>query len=171
MTTIFVITLSLLTLTFFFVALRSRRKHVVARGVQPLDLSAFYALMDREDETFLCEKLPRRQFFRLKRLRIGVTWKYVNRISDNSAVVLRMVGMVRQDPDPDVAATAAQLADLATQVRMQCMVAFAKLAAEFLFPSIQLNPAMLAPKYESLQQNLSRLRSLHPDNVPQLASA
>jgi hypothetical protein len=127
--------------------------------------------MDRQDEAFLRQRLPRGEFYHLKRLRIGVTWKYVNRISDNSAAVLHFVGMTRQDPDPNVAETAAQLADLATQIRMQCLVAFAKLAAEFVFPSMQLTQAMLAPKYESLQQNLSRLRALHPQGVTQLASA
>lgn len=171
MTTIFiVVTLALLTFTLFFVALRSRRKHAAERGMQPLDLGAFYTLMDRQDEVFLRERLSKKEFFHLKRLRISVTWKYVNRISDNSAAVMRQVGMVRQGGDPQVAETAMQVADLATQIRKQCLIAFAKLAAEFVFPSLQLTPAMLAAKYESLQQNVSRLQALHPQNA-QLVSA
>ena len=162
MTIVLVIALALLTITLFYVGLRSRRKHVASRPIQPLDLSAFHTLIDRDDEAFLRERLPRSEFFRLKRLRIRVTWKYVHRISDNSAVVLRLAGMTRQDPDPQVAETAVQLADLATTIRMQCFVAFAKLAVEFMLPSMQLTPAMLAPRYESLRANLSRLRSLHP---------
>lgn len=171
MTAIFVIALVLLTFVLFFVTLRSRRKHVAERGVRPLDLGAFHTLMDRQDEEFLRDSLPRREFFHMKRLRISVTWKYVNRISDNAAAVLRVVGMSRQDADPKVAETAAEIADLATQVRTQCLIAFAKLSVEFAFPFLQLTPAMLAAKYESLQQNVSRLKALHPQNATHLASA
>lgn len=171
MTEIFVVTLALLTFVIFFIALRSRRKHAAERGILPLDLLAFQTLTGREDEKFLRERLSRSEFFRLKRLRIGVTWKYVNRISDNSAAVLRMTGTARQETDPNLTAAAAQLADLATHIRMQCLVAFAKLAAEYAFPSLQLTPAMLAPSYESLQQTLAQLRELYPQKVPQLASA
>jgi hypothetical protein len=170
-TSIFVIALALLTFALFFIALRSRRKHAVERGILPLDLSAFSTLMDRQDEQFLRQHLSRSKFSHLKRLRISVTWKYVSRISDNSAVVMRIAGMARLDSDTAVADAATQVADLASQIRMQCIVAFAKLAAEYLFPSLQLTPAMLAPTYESLQQTVSRLRALHPQNVPQFASA
>ena len=162
MTIILVIVVALLAIALFYLGLRSRRKHVASQPVQPLDLSAFHTLMDRDDEAFLREKLPRNEFFRLKRLRIRVTWKYVRRISDNSAVVLRLAGMTRQDPDPQVVETAVQLTDLATTIRMQCLIAFAKLSVEFALPSMQLTPAMLAPKYESLRANLMRLRTLHP---------
>lgn len=168
---IIVILLSLLTITLFMVGVRSRRKQAAERGVRPLDLSAFHTLMDRDDEAFLQEKLSRRQFFHLKRLRIRVTWKYVRRIADNSAIVMRVTSMSRQDPDANVAETAGQIADLAAQIRVQCLVAFAKLAVEFAFPSLQLTPAVLAPKYESLRQNLSRLGSLHPQDLAPLASA
>lgn len=170
MTTLFVvIVFALLTLTAFFVSLWSRRKHARERGVLPLDLSALYILMDRQDEEFLRERLPRSEFSHIKRQRIRVTWKYVNRISDNSAVVLRFADMARQDSDANVVEAAAQVTDLATQIRTQCLVAFAKLATEFVFPSLQLTPAMLAAKYESLQQNIMRLEALHPHHA-QLAS-
>jgi hypothetical protein len=171
MTIIICVVLALLAFTAFFVALSSRRRHVAERGILPLDLNAFSSLIDRQDEEFLRQKLPRRQFFRIKRSRIKVTWRYVSRISDNSAVVLRMVGMARQESDPKVLEAAAQVADLAAHIRTQCLVAFAKMGAEFMFPSLQLNPATLAATYESLQQNISRLQALHPQHVGQLASA
>lgn len=171
MTAVFVIVLALLTFTLFFIALRARRKHIAERGVQPLDLSAFSTLIDRQDEDFLRARLPRRQFSHLKRLRISVTWKYVNRISDNSAAVLRMVSLASQEGDSSVVEAAAQVANVATQIRTQCLLAFAKLAVEFVFPSLQLTPAVLAPQYESLQQNLSRLKALNTQAPMPLVSA
>ena len=171
MTIILVVVLAALALTLFYVGLRSRRKQAATRPVRQLDLTSFHALLDRDDEAFLRERLPRTQFFHLKRLRIRVTWKYVRRIADNSAVVLRLAGMTRQDPDPKVAEAALQVVDLATHIRLQCLVAFAKLAVEFAFPSVQLTQAVLAPKYESLRENLLRLGSLHPQDLAPLASA
>lgn len=165
---IFVVVLAALTATLFIIALRSRRKQA---RIHPMDMGAFYALMDREDEVFLRRKLPRRQFSRLKRERIAVTWKYVSRISDNSAAVLRMTSIALQDPDPKVAEAAAQIIDLSSQIRTQCLIAFSKLAVEFTFPSMQLTPAVLAPKYESLRENIVRLGALHPRDLAPLPAA
>jgi hypothetical protein len=165
---IFVTTLALLAVTLFVVALHGRAKKA---EVHPLDLTAFYSLLDREDELFLRQRLPRREFSRIKREKIAVTWKYVNRISNNSAVVLKDAGMARLDPDPKIAEAALQTVDLATQIRTQCLVAFSKLAVEFMFPSMQLTPAVLVPKYESLRENVARLGSLHPRDVTALPYA
>jgi hypothetical protein len=166
---IFVVILAAIAITLFVVTLRSRGKKA---EIQPLDLPSFYTLLDREDESFLRKKLSRREFSRVKRKKIRVTWKYVGRISNNSAAVLRWAGMARQkDPDPKVAEAALQTVDLAAHIRTQCLIAFAKLSMEFLFPSMQFTPAMLAPKYESLRANLDRLSSLHPRDLAPLPAA
>lgn len=165
---IFVVGLAALTVTLFVVAFRSRTKQA---RIHPMDLTAFYALVDREDEVFLRQRLPRRQFSRLKRERIAVIWKYVGRMADNSAAFLRMYSIALQDPDPKVAETAAQIIDEATQLRTRCLVAFSKLMVEFFFPSMQLTPVVLAPKYESLRENIVRLGALHPRNLAPLPVA
>jgi hypothetical protein len=169
MTIIIIISaLAVLALVLLAVTFWSRRKQA---KIRPLDLGAFYALVDREDEVFLRKRLSRREFSRLKRKKIGVMWQYVGRISDNSAAVLRLVGMARQNPDPKVAEAALQIVNLATQIRTQCLIAFSKLAVEFMFPSMQLTPAVLAPKYESLRENVVRLGALHPRDLASLPGA
>lgn len=165
---IFVVVLAALTAILFVIALRSRSKQAV---IHPIDLAAFHALMDREDEVFFRRKLPRREFSHLKRKRIAIVWKYVGRISNNSAAVLRLTSIALQDPDPKVAEAAAQIIDLASQIRTTCLIAFSKLAVEFMFPSMQLTPAVLAPKYESLRENIVRLGALHPRNLAPLPAA
>ena len=152
-------------------AVRSRRHPAPSLDVRPLDLQALRTLMDREDELFMRQRLPRGAFFHLKRLRIRVTLRYVWRISRNAAVVLRECGAARQSHDPQVAEAAAQVVDLATQLRLQCLVAYAKFSMEFVFPSMQLTPAMLATKYQTLRENVLLLGSLQPQNVASLASA
>jgi hypothetical protein len=61
--------------------------------------------------------------------------------------------------------------DLAAQIRMQCLLAFAKLAAEFALPSLQLTPATLAPTYQALRENVLRLGALEMQNVAPAAVA
>jgi hypothetical protein len=159
---IVVVAFVLCAIAIFFVAVRSRRNHAAQRSV---DIKAFRTLMDRDDENFLRVKLSRSNFAQIKRQRIRLTWAYVARMSGNAAVVLRIGETARLSSDPRVAQEAAQAIELATQIRTQCLVAFAKMGAEFAFPSLQLTPALLVPKYESLRDTVARLASLQSRNA------
>ena len=170
MITVIVVALALCAVVLFYMAVRSRRKQA-ALAITPVDLRAFRTLMDRDDELFLREQLPRRKFFHLKRVRIRVTLRYVVRISANASAVLRMSAAARLSPSPAVAETAAQVMELAGQIRLQCMLALIKLSLEYAAPSLQLTPAMLAPKYQTLRDNWSRLGALQLQNRLPLASA
>jgi hypothetical protein len=169
-TVIFVVALALCAVLLFYMAVRSRRKQA-AESIRPVDLQAFRVLMDRDDETFMREKLPRSTFSHLKRLRIRVTLRYVARIATNASAVLRMGETAGVSSTPEVAEAAAQVMALATQIRLQCLVAMAKLSLEYALPSLQLTPGMLVPKYQSLKDNLSRLGDLQAPNFVPLAKA
>lgn len=170
MITFFVIALALSAVLLFYVAVRSRRK-MAGRRVRPVDLKAFRTLTDREDELFLRDRLPRLRFRRLKRQRIGVAVRYVNRIANNAAAVMRLGEAVRLSPDPEVAQAAAQVMDLAAQIRLQCLLAYAKLSLEFAVPSLQLTPAVLAPQYQTLRENVVRLGRLQVPGAAPLPAA
>ncbi|HLY92357.1 MAG TPA: hypothetical protein VKQ89_03780 [Candidatus Angelobacter sp.] len=170
MITVIVVALALCAVLLFYVAVRSRRKHATL-AIRPVDLKAFRTLMDRDDELFLRAQLPRGKFFRLKRQRIRVTLGYVGRIAANASAVLRMTEASRQSAAPEVATAAAQVMELATQIRMQCLLAMGKLCFEYVVPSLQFTPAMLVPKYQSLRDNWSRLGQLQVQNRTPLASA
>lgn len=159
MITMIVVALALGALALFYGAARNRRKQSV-QPIRPVDLKAFRSLTERDDEVFLRNRLPRSRFCRLKRQRIRVTMGYVGRIAGNASLVMRLGEEARLSPDPDVARAAAQVLELATQIRMQCLVAWAKLSAEFALPSLQLTPAALAPTYQTLRENVMRLGSL-----------
>src|SRR5262245_35572823 len=134
MITMIVIALALCALAVLYGAVR--RRHQQSReNLQPVDVQALRTLMDRDDELFLREKLPYSGFRRLKRQRIRVTLHYVSRISANSSVVMRWGEEARLNADPQVAQAAAQVMELAAQIRLQCMIAYAKLVAEFAVPS------------------------------------
>lgn len=159
MITYIVIALALFAVGVLYLAVRSRRIQA-ARTVRPLNLKAFRTLTERDDENFLRQKLPRSEFSRLKRERVGVTMRYVGRIAGNASVVMRLAETARGSADPEVAKTAAQVMETATQIRIQCLVAMAKLSVEFAMPSLQLTPAMLEPKYRTLRENFAQLGRL-----------
>jgi len=168
MITMIVIALALSAVLLFYVAARSRSRQAALR---PVDITAFRTLMERDDELFLRARLPGSKFTGLKRQRIRVTLGYVGRIAGNAAVVLRLAEPARHSQDPEVAQAAAQVMEMATNIRLQCLVAVAKLCAEFAMPSLQLTPAVLAPKYQTLRENVLRLGALQTQNVSPLASA
>jgi hypothetical protein len=168
MTIFFVVALVVCAVVVLFVAVRSRSNHAT---IQPLDVAALRTLTDRDDELFLRETLASKKFVRLKRQRIRLTMKYVDVVAGNSAAVLRLGEAGRMSEDPEVAQASARVADLATQIRVQCWIAYAKLSMEFAFPSFQLTPAMLVPKYQSLRENVLRLSTLQPQYAVQTVSA
>lgn len=159
MMTLIVIVLALCAIGLFYTAARSRNKHA-RQNIRPIDMKAFRTLTDRSDEIFLRQRLPRSEFSRLKRKRIRVTALYVKRMANNAAVVMRMGEMARTSANPDVVQVAAQISETASQIRLQCIIAFAKLSVEFAVPSLQLNPATLEPSYQALRENIARLARL-----------
>jgi hypothetical protein len=168
--TVLVIALALCAVVLFYMAVRSRRKQA-GQSVRPVDLNAFRALMDREDEVFMKARLPRSKFFHLKRKRIRLVVRFVARIAANASAVLHVGEAARLSPTPEVAYAATQVMDLAGQIRVQCLIALTKLAAEYVMPSLQLTPAMLVPKYQSLRENVKRLGALQTQHPEPLATA
>ncbi|MGE5323130.1 MAG: hypothetical protein ACM3SW_09725 [Actinomycetota bacterium] len=170
MITLIVIALALGAIGLLFVAVRGRKKHAT-QTVRPVDLKAFRTLMDREDELFLKQNLPRSRFSKLKRQRVAVTMRYVGRIANNASLVMGWGEAARASSDPEVAQTAAQIMELASQLRLQCLLALGKLSLEFAVPALQLTPAVLAPEYQKLRENVVRLGKLQPQNTAPLPVA
>ena len=169
MTTVIVIALALCAVMLFYMAVRSRRTQ--AETFRAVDLNALRTLMDRDDELFLRRSLARKKFAQLKRQRIRVIMRYVGRIASNASAVMHVGAAARSNAVPEVAQAAAQVTELATQIRLQCLVALAKLSVEYAMPSVQLTPAVLAPKYQSLRDNLRVLGDLQTQNATPLATA
>jgi hypothetical protein len=78
---------------------------------------------------------------------------------------------MRVNPMPEVASTAVQVTELAAQIRIQCLVALGKLSLEYAMPSLQLTPALLVPRYQTLRENVRRLGDLQTQTQIPLASA
>jgi hypothetical protein len=165
MITWIVIVLALLAVGLFYLSARSRRKQS-RQQVRPVDIKAFRTLMDRDDELFLKERLSPSGFAHIKRQRVNVSMRYVGRIANNASIVMRMSEGARSNPDPEIAKAATQIMEVATQLRLQCIVALAKLSIEFALPSLQLTPAVLVPQYQKLRESVTRLGRLQAQTAP-----
>ena len=170
MITVIVIALALCAVMLFYMAVRSRKTQP-EQSFRTVDLNALRTLMDRDDELFMRQSLPRNKFSQLKRQRIRVIMRYVARIASNASAVMHVGAAARTNAVPEVAQAAVQVTELATQIRLQCLVALAKLSVEYAMPSMQLTPAVLAPKYQSLRDNLRVLGDLQTQNATPLATA
>jgi hypothetical protein len=154
MTLIFIIGLALFAIALIVATVRSSGSRAT---LQPLDVAAFRALMDREDELFLRKNLSVAAFFRIKRQRIRLSARYIFRIAVNAAIVMRLTIAARMTQDPEIMRAASQVSELATQIFFQCLLAFARLGVEFAFPWLQFTPTTLLQQYQSLWENVSRL--------------
>src|SRR5262249_58590319 len=105
MITMIVIALALGALALLYSTARSLHQ-ASSKRMRPVDVTALRTLMDREDEEFLRNKLPRGRFTHLKRRRILVTFRYEGRISANSAVVMPVGESAGLHPETSAAQTA-----------------------------------------------------------------
>ncbi len=148
-------------------ALWSRRAESSVRSV---DLRTVRVLTDREDETFLREKVPAKKFRTLKRRRIGVTLKYVDNIARYVTVTQAAKQQFCESADPAEAHEAMQIMDLAAEIHKQCVVARVRLTLEFMFPSLQLAPALLVPRYQAFRESVNRLNAIQAQRPMPIAS-
>jgi hypothetical protein len=160
MITLLIIAFAVLAVGIFSTAFLLRKTSVTRPSMRMVDLKAYFTLIDRDDETFLREKLPNSAFRRLKRQRIAVTLKYVDCIWQSVAAAAQVAQLQCESPDPAVAQQAAQVMNLATGIRKWYLLANAKLRMEYAFPSLRLTPAVLAPEYQVFREQINRLGSL-----------
>lgn len=151
-------------------ALRGPWGHKAKSFERPVDLRAIRLLAERDDETYLREKVPPRKFKALKRQRIAVTMKYIDYIARYVTVTQAAKQESCESPDPAVAHEAMQIMDLAAEIHKQCMVFRLKLTLEFMFPSLQLAPALLVPRYQAFRESVNRLNAIQAQRPMPIAS-
>jgi hypothetical protein len=150
-------------------ALRGLWSRKAESSVPPVDLRAIRLLTERGDETFLREKVAAKKFRALKRQRVAVTMKYVDNIAQYVTATQVRQQNACESADPAEAHQAMQIMDLAAEIHRQCMVAKLKLTMEFMFPSLQLAPALLVPRYQAFRESVNRLNAIQSQMPMQAA--
>jgi hypothetical protein len=150
------------TICVLLASRRLRGARVQASGLRPFDVDAFAALLDREDELFQRARLPYAEFSRLKRRRIRVAFLYLERLSATLAAVLHMrsTEWLLAGNDNQFDSLASMASDRVSHIRVQCLIAYAKLSIEFVFPEIRFSPAVLIVEYKSLKATVVELQRI-----------
>ena len=164
-TTLVLIAVAILALAFFVGMLRGRASAVadvanLPGRIRPVDLAAFRNLMDPDEESYLREHLPHREFRAIQRERLQAALDYIQCVAANAAVLLRVGEAARRSRDPQVAATGQDLVDTALQLRVYSLLAQGKLYAGILIPGLRVSSARISNSYEHLAGALSRLGRL-----------
>jgi hypothetical protein len=127
--TVVLILISILTLAFFlFLAVRGRGATVndiaeLHGKTQPVDLHAFRNLTSPVEEQFLREQLSSREFRWIQRQRLLAAIAYLDCVSHNSAVFLRLGEAARRSPNPQVSDAGLLLFNDALRVRLYALLA------------------------------------------------
>ncbi len=144
-----------------YVAIRNRR-HVdldkAALAFRSLDIESFRNLVDADEEAFLRENLSPQKFRKIKRLRAWAAFLY-SWEAGGAATALAKIGQAAQrSPDPQVAASGAQVAESAFKLRMQTIRACLQLLTQTLLPDLHRRSIRpLVDQYEQSVQTLFRL--------------
>jgi len=130
------------------------------RYAQPVDLLAFQALLDAENDEFLRQHLAPAEVRTFQRRQRRVAAAYVRRVAQNSAILTRLAELARASQEPQTARAGAELANAALQLRMLALLAYARLQLEIIHPAAPEHIRRVAGLYESLADRASNVAAL-----------
>ena len=120
------------------------------RFAEPVDLAAFQALLDPDNEAFLRENLTAVEVRSFQRQRARVAAGYVQRVARNAAVLTTLAELARASSDAQTSRAGAELADRAVELRLLALLAYVRLRLEVLHPEIPAYARSVAGAYEAL---------------------
>jgi hypothetical protein len=123
----------------------------------PVDITAFLNLIDAQEQAFLAQTLNRRCFRKLQRQRRRAARAYVRAAAHNAALLLRFAEAERDNPNPQVANSAAELAGTAISVRLACFMLIVKLSLPFPAAALHGRGVSLVSSYEHAYYTLDRV--------------
>jgi hypothetical protein len=175
--TVAIILVSIFALAFFsFQAVRGHGAAVqdiagLQGRTQPVDLLAFRNLTSPIQEQYLREHLPPRTFRSVQRQRLRAAIAYLDCVTDNAAVLLRLGEAARHSPDPQLAEAGLLLVNNALRVRLFAFSARARFYLAFVFPGLQASPKAVSDSYETLTGTVQRLGYLQTGSPGRSATA
>lgn len=165
--TLVLIVISILVLAFFlFRGVRGRGAQVrdiaeLHDMTETVNLLAFRNLTSPIEEQYLREHLAPRQFRSVQRQRLLAAIAYLDCVSANSAVLLRLGEAARHSPESHVAEAGLLLVNDAWRVRLCAVSARLRLYIAILFPGLHVAPSAVCDGYEKLTRAVQRLGRLH----------
>jgi hypothetical protein len=123
---------------------------------------AFALLIDRNEEAYLRQSLPRPLFLSVQRRRARLAKECVTRMSAHAAVLLQSAQMAAYHSDPVIAANARQLWNRALQVKLNALLAVWCLRLKWIFPAADIRvPSRYLLRHLLVKEKLSNLATGH----------
>jgi hypothetical protein len=133
----------------------------LASRLRSVDVEAFRNLIDENEEQFLREKLPPREFRRIQRRRNLAAVDYIWCAAQNAAILTRLGEAARQNSDPAIAAAAEKLVGNALRLRLYAFQAIPRLYVTAVVPWAHASPNFVADTYDSMTRQVVMLGCLH----------
>jgi hypothetical protein len=127
-----------------------------------VDLESFQNLMDVADEEFLRSHLPRSEFRAIQRERLRAAAEYLSVVSHNAAVLLRFGESARMNPDVEIAAAGAQLAERSIRVRILALRALVELRIAVAIPGMPATAFKVIRGYQQTHGLASSITRMKP---------
>jgi hypothetical protein len=125
-----------------------------------IDIAAFRNLMSSQEEEYLRQQLPAREFRSIQRVRMQAAIAYIRGALQNAAILLRLGEAAQRSADPQLAAAGRKLVDTAIRMRLYAFFALLKLYLNLAFPGLRLSPSAVADRYEGLTEAMARFTRL-----------
>lgn len=125
-----------------------------------IDTTAFRNLISPDEEEYLRQQLPAREFRSIRRERMRAAIAYIRCALQNAAILLRLGEAAQRSADPQLAAAGRKLVDTAIRMRLYAFFALLKLYLNLAFPGLRLSPSAVADRYEGLTDAMARFTRL-----------
>ena len=125
-----------------------------------VDLSAFQNLMSNDDDLFLRQSLPGREFRRVQRLRHRAALAYLSMILHNSSVLGRAGELAASSGVDQLAGAGRRLVQLALEVRLRTLRLILRLWISMVWPTGRADLADALQRYAEMKEAFRRLGAL-----------
>ena len=122
-----------------------------------VDVEAFRNLIDEDEEAYLRNHLPAREFRRVHRERMLAAVEYVRAAYHNAGILVTIAEGARASADPQVAEAAGRLFDNATRLRWYAARVIPRLYFKMLFPGANHATRQLLDRYDTLTRQAMML--------------
>jgi hypothetical protein len=123
-----------------------------------VDVRVFNCLVDVKEDQYLAFSLPHGQFTKYQRERTRLALRLLALVKENADMLIRLGALARTEEDRELAREAEDLMVVATQLRLNLLLAKYCLWLKWLFPGRAVSVPSVEPRYQNLLQSFLRMQ-------------
>lgn len=150
----------------FVVVLMSLRRHARGKKGKPphlkaggiIDVEIFCGLLNRNDWHYVRKSVPKKDFKCFQRKRIRLALSMLERVKENTDMIIELAGLARLSSDPLCRKQADELIDRAIGLRLNLLRTRFWLCVQWLFPIQMPSLPAFAMRYRQLWGSFTRFQ-------------